>query len=154
MLHVADAGAGAQQMRRAAVTKGVRRGLEFNLESVVADAEVVRGCAKAVNVPLIELLGTEENGTPEKETRNRSRRQDAPTLRGRVSASPQPTREDYCTARTLHRSSHWTVKIHRLYGLIKLTSDRRTISQCAQGCSAGSVLRLQSTPTFLECRRL
>jgi hypothetical protein len=38
LLHVADAGAGAQEMSRAAVTKGMRRGFNFNLESVVADA--------------------------------------------------------------------------------------------------------------------
>ena len=38
LLHVADAGAATQEMRGAAMTKGVHRGLEFNLQSVVADA--------------------------------------------------------------------------------------------------------------------
>lgn len=31
LLHVTDAGAGAQQMRCAAMAEGVRRGLEFSL---------------------------------------------------------------------------------------------------------------------------
>src|SRR5713226_191158 len=38
LLDVPDAGAAAQEMRRAAVAEGVHRGFEFNLDSIVADA--------------------------------------------------------------------------------------------------------------------
>ena len=38
LLHVANAGATTQEMRRAAVTKGVHGGPHFGLQSVVTDA--------------------------------------------------------------------------------------------------------------------
>ena len=38
LLHVPNAGATAKKMSRTGVTKGVRRGLEFSLQSVVTDA--------------------------------------------------------------------------------------------------------------------
>ena len=38
LLHVADAGAATQEMRGAAVTKGMHRGFHFRLQSIVADA--------------------------------------------------------------------------------------------------------------------
>ena len=38
LLHVPDAGAAAQQMRRAGVAKGVHAGFDFRLQSVVANA--------------------------------------------------------------------------------------------------------------------
>ena len=41
LLHVPEAGAATQQMRRATVTKGVYRGLYCGLQSVVADDALI-----------------------------------------------------------------------------------------------------------------
>ena len=75
--------------------------------------EVVRGCAKALNVSVIELLGSEDNANGRKETRNRPYRQDEAVIRSCVTPPALSTTEACRRAGSLRQSTR-----HSLIDLI------------------------------------